>query len=88
MSTHIIENVLDLKRLIALFSNRDLPVTVNIKKGKDRTVAQNNYSASGCLKPKRRETVQQKNTEDTVSCILAYLSCVTRTMTSRRHMMK
>ena len=41
MSSHIIENVLDLKRLIALLSNRELPMTVNIKKGKDRTVAQN-----------------------------------------------
>jgi hypothetical protein len=41
MSSHTIENVLDLKRLIALLSNRELPMTVNIKKGKDRTVAQN-----------------------------------------------
>jgi ribosomal protein L39E len=41
MSSHIIENVLNLKRLIALLSNRELPMTVNIKKGKDRTVAQN-----------------------------------------------
>jgi hypothetical protein len=41
VSSHIIENVLDLKRLIALLSNRELPMTVNIKKGKDRTVAQN-----------------------------------------------
>jgi len=41
MSSHIIENVLDLKRLIALLSSRDLPMTVNIKKGKDRTVPQN-----------------------------------------------
>ena len=41
MSSHIIENVLNLKRLIALLSNRELPITVNIKKGKDRTVQQN-----------------------------------------------
>jgi len=41
MSSHTIENVHDLKRLIALLSNRELPMTVNIKKGKDRTVAQN-----------------------------------------------
>ena len=41
MSSHTIENVLDLKRLIALLSNRELPMTVNIKKGKDRTIQQN-----------------------------------------------
>jgi ribosomal protein L39E len=41
MSSHTIENVLDLKRLIALLSNRELPITVNIKKGKDRTIQQN-----------------------------------------------
>ena len=41
MSSHTIENVLDLKRLIALLSNRELPLAVNIKKGKDRTIQQN-----------------------------------------------
>jgi hypothetical protein len=41
VSSHIIENKQDLKSLLKLLDNRVLPITVNIKKGKDRTIPQN-----------------------------------------------
>tara|TARA_R110000822_G_scaffold31017_3_gene89924 strand:+ start:857 stop:1297 length:441 start_codon:yes stop_codon:yes gene_type:complete len=41
VSSHIIENQQDIDGLMRLISNRDLPITVNIKKGKDRTIEQN-----------------------------------------------
>ena len=41
MSTHILENKTDLGRLFTLLNNRDFPMTVNVKKGKDRTEEQN-----------------------------------------------
>ena len=41
MSSHIISNKSDLRDLFTLLENRKLPITVNIKKGKDRSVDQN-----------------------------------------------
>lgn len=41
MTTHILENKADVARLFTLLNNRDLPMTVNIRKGKDRSIQQN-----------------------------------------------
>jgi len=41
MSSHIIEMKQDLRDLFRLLDNRELPITVNVKKGKDRTLESN-----------------------------------------------
>ena len=41
MTTHVICNKTDLGRLFTLLNNRELPVTINVTKGKDRSVDQN-----------------------------------------------
>lgn len=41
MTTHIITNKADLARLFTLLNHRDLPITVNVKNGKDRSANQN-----------------------------------------------
>lgn len=41
MTTHVIENKADLARIFTLLNHRDLPITLNVKKGKDRTLQQN-----------------------------------------------
>ena len=63
MTPFVCKSKLDIKDLCTLLQNRDLPITVNVVKGKDRTIEQNKLQRlwlQEAAEQLQDETIEQK----------------------------